>query len=268
MASLKDLLNNKLKPEEIPKSFDIIGRIAIFSKLPSDIKKQKLIAKSLLKLNKNIHTVLLKTNKISGLYRLPKYKYLVGLKTKETLHRENNCVFSLDVEKCYFSPRLSHERLRISKQVKNNEVILVMFSGIGVYPIVISKNSKPKSIEAVEINHVAVDYALDNLKLNKVKNIKLFQGNVKKIVPKLKYKFDRVVMPAPKNAENYLSLIKNKIKKKTIIHFYDFCNEKEFPDNVIKKIKKHFKKIKILRIVKCGNISPYNYRVCVDFQVK
>src|SRR3989344_8995018 len=134
MVNLKDILKNKLKQEEIPKSFDIIGRIAVFSKLPRNVKKQRLIAKTLLKLNGNIHTVLLKTNKISGIYRLPKYKFLAGLKTKETLHRENNCVFKLDVEKCYFSPRLSHERLRITKQVKNNEVILVMFSGIGVYP--------------------------------------------------------------------------------------------------------------------------------------
>ena len=74
-------------------------------------------------------------------------------------------------------------------------------------------------------------------------------------------------MRAPKNAYNYLSLIKNKLKKNTIIHFYDFCNEREFPNKVINKIEKHFKRIKILNIVKCGNISPYNYRICIDFKI-
>ncbi|MEK6933081.1 MAG: methyltransferase domain-containing protein [Nanoarchaeota archaeon] len=267
MTNLRSTLKNKLRQEEIPKSFDIIGSIAIFSKFPSNLKKQKLIANTILKLNKNIKTVLLKTNKVSGKYRLQKFKFLAGLKTKETIHKESSCLFKLDVEKCYFSPRLSHERLRISNLVKNNEVILVMFSGVGIYPIIISKHSKAKEIYAVEMNHVAVDYTLDNLKLNKIDNIKLFNGNVNHILPKLKHKFDRIVMPAPKNASNYLNLIKNKIKKNTVIHFYDFCNEKDFPDVIIKKIKKHFKKIKILKIVKCGNISPYNYRICVDFKI-
>lgn len=268
MINLKELLSKHLKQNEIPKSFDIIGNIAIFSKLPNNLKKQKLIANILLKINKNIKTVLFKTNKISGKYRLPKYKFLSGIKTKEALHRESNCLFKLDVEKCYFSPRLSNERLRIARLIKKNETILVMFSGIAVYPIVISKNSKAKEIYSVEINPIANEYAYENLMLNKINNVKLFKGNVKTVLPKIKTKFDRIIMPAPKNAENYLNLIKNKIKKNTINHFYDFCNEREFPDKSINQIKKYFKNIKILNIIKCGNISPYNYRVCVDFKLK
>jgi len=246
-------------------SFDIIGNIAILNKISK--KEQKKAINTILKFNKNIKTILLKADKVSGIYRLPKYRHLAGINTRETLHKESSCLFKLDVEKCYFSPRLSHERLRIAKQVKNNEIILVMFSGIAPFPIVISRHSKANEIYAVEMNHTAVDYALDNLKLNKINNIKLFNGNVKKILPKLKHKFDRIIMPAPKNAENYLNLIKNKLKRNTIIHFYDFCNEKDFPDKSINKIKKIFKKIKILKIVKCGDISPYNYRICIDFQV-
>ena len=262
MTSLKE----SIKTREIP-SYDIIGNIAVFSKLPDNAKKQKLIARKLLRLNKNIKTILLKTKKFSGRFRLPRYKVLAGKKTKEALYRENNSLFKLDLEKCYFSSRLANERLRIAKQVKFNETILVMFSGIAIYPIVISKNSKAKEIYAVEINHDAVDYALENLKLNKVNNVKLYQGNVKKIIPKMKHKFDRIIMPAPKNAYNYLNLIKNKIRKNTIIHFYDFSQEKDLYKKSINKIKKHFKKIKILNKVKCGNISPYNYRICIDFQI-
>ena len=250
---------------EFKGSFDITGSIAIFNKLQR--KEEKKVSNKILKLSKNIKTVLLKTNKISGKYRLPKYKFLAGIKTKETLHKESSCLFKLDVEKCYFTPRLSHERLRISKLVKNNELILVMFSGIAPFPIVISKHSKAKEIYAIELNPIANKYAYENLMLNKINNIKLFQNNVKSVLPKLKIKFDRIIMPAPKNAENYLNLLKNKLKKNTVIHFYDFCNERDFPDKSINKIKKHFKKIKILNVVKCGNISPYNYRICVDFQV-
>ena len=142
-----------------------------------------------------------------------------------------------------------------------------MFSGISVYPIVIGRNSKAREIYAVEINPVAVEYARENLKLNKITNIKLCKGDVKNVLPRLKLKFDRIIMPAPKNAENYLNLIKNKIKKNTIIHFYDFSQEKEFPESSINKIKKVFNKIKILNKIKCGNVSPYNYRICIDFRI-
>ena len=266
MVNLKDALKNKISEEEIPTSFNIIGNIAVFSKLPDNAKKQKLIANMLLKLNKNIKTVLLKVKQFSGEYRLPKFKILAGKKTKEALYKENNSQFKLDLEKCYFSPRLANERLRIAKQVKFNETILVMFSGIAIYPIVISRNSKAKEIYGIEINPVAHKYALENLMSNKIINIKLFKGDVKKIIPRIKLKFDRIIMPAPKNAEEYLSLIKNKIKKSTIIHFYDFSQEKDFPKQSINKIKKVFKKIKILNNVKCGAYAPYVSRICIDFQ--
>src|SRR3989344_4538386 len=219
-------------------SYDIIGDIAVFSKLD---KKQNLTAKNLLRLNPNIKTVLLKIKQFSGKYRLPKFKVLAGKKTKETLYKENNARFKVDLEKCYFSPRLGNERLRISDRVKHNETILVMFSGIAIYPIVISRNSKAREIYSVEINPTAHKYAIENLMLNKIVNIKLFKGDVKKILPK--------------------------IKKNTIIHFYDFSQEKDFPNQSINKIKKYFRKIKVINAVKCGAYAPYIYRVCIDFQI-
>ena len=58
-----------------------------------------------------------------------------------------------------------------SNVVKKGEDVLVMFSGSGVYPCVIAKNSKPKSVVEIEINPVAHEYALENLKLNKCSNV-------------------------------------------------------------------------------------------------
>ena len=248
-------------------NYDIIGDIAVLKFKDETSKEKKQIAIELMNSMKNIKTILEKADKIKGRLRTYKTKFLAGKKTKETTHRENNCLFRLDVEKCYFSPRLANERLRIAKQVKFNETILVMFSGIAVYPIIISKNSTAKEVYSIEINPEAHKYALENLKLNKINNIKLFKGDVKKILPKIKLKFDRIIMPAPKNAEEYLSLIKRNLKKSTIIHFYDFSQEKEFPESTITKIKKVFKKIKVLKSIKCGAYSPYTYRVCIDFQV-
>ena len=168
MNKIKEQLRKKLTEKEIslvPSSFDVVGSILIFSEFPSELKnKEKLVAETFLKELKNIKTICKKTRKYSGKYRTPKLKIIAGEKTKETTHKENNTLLKLDVEKVYFSSRLSNERLRISKLVKPEEEILVMFSGCSPYPCVIAKNTKAKSIISIEVNPSAHKYALENLK--------------------------------------------------------------------------------------------------------
>jgi len=257
-------LKNKIKSEPTPSSYDTIGSIALFTKIPE--LKEKTIAQNLIKQIKKIKTVVKKTKQYSGKLRLQKVKILAGEKTKETIHKENNIILKLNIEKCYFSPRSSTERLRIAKLLKPKESILVMFSGIAPFPLTIEKHSNPKEIYAIELNRECHKYAKENLILNKSKKIKLFQGDVKKILPKLK-KFNRILMPLPKSSEDYLNLALKHIKKNGIIHFYTFGQEKEIKDIKI-KIKKHSKKIKIKKVTKCGHYAPYTYRLCFDLAIK
>src|SRR3989338_2673456 len=188
-------------------SFDQIGNIIVFNE---EISKEK--AKSFI--NNRTKTVAYKSRKYSGKLRLPKIKILAGRKTKETTHRENNVLLKLNIEKCYFSVRSASERLRIAKQVKKDESILVMFSGIAPFPLVIEKNSSPKEIYAIELNKNCHKYAKENLILNKSKKIKLFQGDVKKILPKINKKFDRIIMPHPSDSFSYLNLALKYLNKK------------------------------------------------------
>ncbi|MAF51060.1 MAG: SAM-dependent methyltransferase [Nanoarchaeota archaeon] len=240
-------------------SFDTIGSIAIFSEEFKGMKKK---AEEVLKI-RNIETVAVKTKVHSGVFRTRKINILAGKRKKETTHKESGAEVKLNVETCYFSPRLSNERLRISELIKKDENVLVMFSGVGIYPIVFSKNSKAKEIVGVEINPKAHKYALENLGLNKVKNVKLYKGNVNDILPKLRKKFDRIVMPLPKDADEFLDLAVKKIKKNGIIHLYDFEKEEDIPDKILEKIKG----LKVVKIVKCGSFGPGKFRVCVDLKV-
>ena len=240
-------------------SFDQIGNIVVFNE---KISKDK--AKSFL--NNRTKTVAYKSEKYSGKLRLPKITLLAGIKTKETTHKESGCSFRLNIEKCYFSVRSSNERLRIAKQVKNNESILCLFSGIAPFPIVIEKHSNPKEIYAIELNKECHKYAKENLILNKSKKIKLFQGDVKKVLPKIKKKFNRILMPHPSDSFSYLLFALNYVQRKGIIHFYTFGQEKDIKD-IRNKILSYSKKIKIKKVVKCGNYAPYTYRLCFDLQI-
>lgn len=272
-TTLKEALKNKLTKKELEHlktSFDIIGDIAIIEIPDKLVKKEKAVAEALLALHKNIHTVCKKAGIHKGVFRTQKLKILAGKKTKETIYRENNVRIKLNVEKVYFSPRLSTERKRIAEQVRKGEDVLVMFSGVAPYPSVISKNTEAKAIYGVEINRTAHNYALENIALNKTNNIKLFLGDVKDIVPKLNKKFDRIVMPLPKGAENFLSTALSAAKKGAITHFYDFLHEDEFrkaEEKIKNACKKAKRKCKILKITKCGQFSPRKFRVCVDFRL-
>lgn len=249
-------------------AYDIIGEIAIIFEKK---KKLKAIALKLLK-HKNIKSVYAR-GKISGRLRVPRLKWIAGKKITETIHKESGCLFRLDVKKCYFSPRLSFDRLEIAKKVKKGENILVMFSGVAPYPLVIAKHSKAKAIYAVELSRVASKYALENIKLNKLDNVKIIQGDIKKIIPKLakKIKFERIVMARPQLKESFLKEAFFAAKKSTTIHFYDFLKKEDFPKAAFLKIKeaarKARKKVKIINAKVVREIAPYQYHVRVDFKV-
>jgi len=245
-------------------AFDIIGEIAI---LP---EKNKKIAAQLLKKYKSVRAVYLKS-KIAGRLRAPLLKWLAGEKITETTYRENGCVFKLDVKTCYFSPRLSTDRLEIARKVKKNERVLVMFSGIAPYGIVIAKHSKAKEVYCIELSRVASKYALENARLNKLQDVRIIQGDVKRIIPKLKMKFDRIVMARPQLKDDFLKEAFAASKKGTMIHFYDFIDAKNFPKESVDRIneaaRKARKKTRIIASKKIREIAPYRNHVRVDFKV-
>ena len=271
-TNLKSSLTTKLKENDLKflrKSMDTVGNIAILEISDELVKKEKLIAREVLRINKNIKTVLRK-GKHEGVFRIQKLKHLAGEKTKETVYKENNVLLKLDVERVYFSPRLSSERKRIMEMIKKPEDVLVMFSGCGPYVCVIAKNTPAKSVYGVEINPVAHNYAIQNLLLNKLSNAFVFLGDVKTVVPKLKMRFDRIIMPLPKSADDYLEVAFSVSKKSTMIHFYDFQQEGEFEkstEKIIKACESKGRRFKILNIFKCGQSAPREFRICVDFEI-
>ena len=271
--NLKQALKGKLTDKQLNqlgRSYDVVGDIAIIDLPDSLIKKEKIIGEALIKLNKNVEVACKKVGIHHGTFRLQRYKIIAGKRRKTTIYKENNVRLRLHIEKTYFSPRLSTERKRIMEQCKKGEDVLIMFSGVAPYCCVIAKNSGINQVYGVEINKNAHEFALENIELNKLSNVKLYNGDVRKVVPRLRKKFDRIAMPLPKSADDFLDIALNVIKKKGIIHFYDFLHEDKFGDARI-KIRNACKaaglKYKTLNFVKCGQFAPRIHRICIDFQI-
>lgn len=188
LGDLKSLLKSHFTVDELTRiktAYDIVGSIAILEIDKEFFKKKKYIAQAILKQNKQIKTVLMKSGIHTGTYRTQNMIFLEGENTKEAIHLENKIKLKLNVESVYFSPRLSEERKRISSLVKEKESVIELFSGCAPYAINISKNSLAKEIYGIEINPEGHWYGLENIDLNKTNNVKLFCGDVKVIAPNI-----------------------------------------------------------------------------------
>jgi tRNA (guanine37-N1)-methyltransferase len=271
---LKELLKAYLDIEKIklvPRGYDLVGHVAILE-FPDKLKKEKrLIAKALMETQKNIKTVLEKASERKGKLRLRKYKLLAGIKKTETVHKEYGMQFKVDPTKVYFSPRELTERQRIAEQVKPREKVLVMFSGVCPYGIAVAKKQPKSEVICIEINKKAVKYADENVRLNRIKNMRNYCGDVRKVCPELKQKFNRIIMPLPLEAESFLDLATSCIKKNGIIHFYNWGDEKDLFGNAIKLVEKNMrkagKKFKILNRKKVLPYAPRKWKVCLDVRV-
>ncbi|MEM2121096.1 MAG: hypothetical protein QXU20_00345 [Candidatus Woesearchaeota archaeon] len=238
----RELLKERFgeKSDKIKKSFEVVGDIAIIE-IPRGFEKfEKIVGESLLKTHSNIKTVLKKASSHEGDFRVQKYKLIAGLDKKETIYIENNCRFMLNVERVYFSTRLSSERLRIAKKVSIGEDVLVMFSGYGAYPITIIKHSNPRVVYAVELNQEAHNYAIINRSLNKIPEQKLIlvNGDVRIEVPKIIEQRKPII--GLKSHWNSKELNVRLKKKPKIIEFYlrkgDLENKKQKIDKKIKSL--------------------------------
>ncbi|PIN87420.1 hypothetical protein COV12_03930 [Candidatus Woesearchaeota archaeon CG10_big_fil_rev_8_21_14_0_10_32_24] len=275
VVTVEDLLKKSLTKKEmeiLPQSQEIVGKIMVLE-IPETLKnKEKQIAEAYLKTHIHIDTVVKKSAIHSGIYRTRKVKILAGKKSKETIHHENGINLKLHLELVYFSARTGSERLRVAKQAKKGEEILVMFSGCAPFPLVIAKNSPAKSVLGIELNPSGHFYGAENVRLNKLGDkVFLKQGDVREILPKLKKKFDRICMPLPKTAETFLDVTLPCVKKGGMIHLYVFLGKDQI-DSTAKLISKKCKElrypVRVLRKIKCGQYSPGWYRVCFDLKLK
>ena len=277
---IKDVLKSQLSEEElelVPRSFEIIGskeKAVAIVEIPKELEeKRELIANAIMKLNKNVKSVLRKVSGRKGELRLREYELIAGDKNTEVLHKEYGCLFKLDPQKVYFSPREASERQRIAKKVKAGENVLVMFSGILPFGIVIAKTQpKVKKVIGIEINPIAHEYAKENVRINKVSHLVIpILGDVREKCKELKEKFDRIVMPLPFGSENFLDIALKCIKDGGIIHFYSIGEEKNLFGNAEKVIEENVKeagkKFVILEKKKLFPYKPRAHKICIDFKI-
>jgi tRNA (guanine37-N1)-methyltransferase len=223
---LRDKLSAVLPPEELGKvynSFDVIGDIAIIK--INALQNAYAIANQIMACQKNIKTVLTPATSITGDFRVRELKHLAGEIKTVTCHKESGCSFKVDVEKCYFSPRLSFEHSRIAKLVESGEIVVNMFAGVGCFSIFIAKTASQTRVYSIDVNPAAFQCMEENVRINEVEeSVFPMFGDAKDIInSKLQGVVDRVLMPLPEIALEYIPCALSALKQTGgWIHYYDF----------------------------------------------
>ena len=258
--------------EELFSAFDQIGDIIVIRIPDSLLSKKKVIGETLLKEVSTAKSVLYQSSDVSGDFRTRSLELLAGEDKTETEYKEFGCRFFVDVEKAFFSPRLSTERERIADIVRDGETVINMFGGVGMFSILAAKNKKC-TVYNIDINPVASQLCEKNISLNKLAGeVISLNGDAAQIVnDQLKEKGDRTLMLLPERSDEFLESAILATKNGGIIHYYSHIHADKKQD-APKLSEEHYLKVTNVKSEILGSkivraIGPRYYQTVVDVKI-
>ncbi len=233
-AAMRDLLTRE-ELELLPAGFDHIGHVAVVALPRGLLQRAGEVARALLRV-KGVRTVALRTGGVAGRLREPRVEVIAGDPVTETVHRENTCLFKLDVARVMFSLGNVFERARVARLVRPGEVVVDVFAGIGQFSIPIAKHARPGEVYAIELNPVAYRYLRENVRLNRVGHVvRPVLGDCARVAPR--GVADRVVIGMLHVTHEYLPLALRVLKPGGgVIHYHESVPSKLRFERPVKRI--------------------------------
>jgi tRNA (guanine37-N1)-methyltransferase len=274
---LKQVLGSIMTPEEtaqVYSAFDQIGDIVII-KIPDElIPKKKLIADAIMTNVKTAKVVFAQVSAVRGDFRVRDLEFISGENRTVTEYKEHACRFKVDVAKTYFSPRLSTERQRIADMVGDNETIVNMFAGVGTYSVVIARMNKTCKVYSIDSNSAASELDKVNAKLNKVQDrvITICGDAAEVIKERLAGQANRVIMPLPERAREFVDSAVLALKEKGIVHYFAHVkadSKKAGQELGLQDAHDAFAKYnhKVLAVRVIREVGPRIYQIVADVSV-
>jgi len=209
--------------KRIWRRIEFIGDIALI-RTPLGMSPEELrtLAEEILRRLPYVKSVWASLPGIEGPYRLRRHVWLAGEQRSETLYREHGCVFKVDINRVYISPSLNYEHVRVARLVEPGEVVFNMFAGAGLFSIIIARHAEPSRVYSVDINPDAYYYMAENIRLNRAEDrVVPILGDAREVAEsRLTRSADRVLMPYPELALEYLPYAVSSLRGSGWIHVY------------------------------------------------
>ncbi|KAJ8663226.1 hypothetical protein O0I10_001403, partial [Lichtheimia ornata] len=151
-----------------PGSYTQVGHIAHMNLKEEYYPWKQLIGQVILDKNKNITSVVNKTNNIDTTFRFFKMEVLAGEDNMVAQVKESGCRFKFDFSKVYWNSRLHTEHDRLVQTFKRGEYVCDVFAGVGPFALPAAK--KGAIVYANDLNPVSFEWLNENVKLNKIKS--------------------------------------------------------------------------------------------------
>jgi tRNA (guanine37-N1)-methyltransferase len=218
-------------------------------------------AERLLHARPSLHTVLFPESPVEGEYRTRRFSILAGEQTTRTRYLEYGRRFDVDLGVAYFSSRLANERQRILQLMREEEIVLDMFAGVGPFAVVLAQ--KARAVYAADINPAAVCLMIENIRLNRCRNVAAMLMDAGHLPAVCSQRFDRIIMNLPMAAERFLDTAQQLCRPGGWIHFYTLQSESgEFRQNLEERSDGTI----FERIVR--TYSPSQHHAVYDFRIK
>ena len=270
--TLESVLSTK-ESDELISAFDQIGHIIIIRIPDSLTSKKKLIGETLLDQVKSAKSIFYQSSSVDGEFRTRNLEILAGEDKTETEYKESGCRFLVDVRNVFFSPRLSSERTRIAEFVNNDEVVVNMFGGVGIFSIIAAKIKKC-TVFNIDINPFATKLCKKNIAINRlVGNVISIQGDASQVInSQLENKSDRTLMLLPEKSDEFLDSAILSTKSGGIIHYYSHIHADKKSD-AAKLSEQHYMQITPVKSTILGSkivrpVGPRFYQTVVDVKIK
>ncbi|MEM4970742.1 MAG: methyltransferase domain-containing protein [Sulfolobales archaeon] len=252
-VSYRDLLAGVVPSDvlpRLPRSFDIIGDIALIRLDDDLIAYGREVAEAIMRIHRGVRAVYARRS-VEGSLRIQGIIHIGGERRTTTIYRENGILFSVDIASMYVNTRLASERLRIAQEIADGSLVLDLFSGYGGFALNIAKIRRAEVV-ANDINPYAVEHMKRSIAMNRLR------GSVYPVIsdsrnPPLRGEFDVVIADNPTNIEPFTDVIADLLKRGGKAYIYILA---ESPGNAIETIHRGTSRLEVRSCTEMKEYSP------------
>lgn len=249
--------------ELIPKSYEVLGSIAILNLNSQQYPYRTEIAAYIYAINRH-KSIYYKKDAVKDTFRTTQYDLLLGDENKEVVHTENGITYKFKIGSVYFNSKLSGVREHLTSKFNKGDVVADLFCGIG--PITINALKRGCYVIANDINPEAIESLRYNLKINKIYHgYEIYNSDAMDVIHLLSNRqIDHFVFNLP---ELSIYFIKHIIQFKSgVLHCFFFCSKNK---DVVKYLNDEIGLIVDKKYIKeCRNVSPSKlyYYLCINIE--
>jgi len=182
---------------------------------------------------------------------------LYGSGSTLTRATENGLHFLVDVAKTYYNPKLAGERLRVSKEVSEGELILDMFAGVAPFSITAASAARCEAV-AVDVNPYAAYLAARNVALNARRlkgKVTVMWADSRTLPDVLEGEFDRIIMNNPTSVLDFIGPACALAAKGARLHVYILTGDEDAALDLVTSTALKY----------CGSVRPIGVHRVLEY---